>query len=351
MTFSLAEDLGHVLRRTGPAWEELRGARLLVTGGTGFFGRWLLESLVAANERLGLHCDVVLLSRDPRAFAARAPHLAGHPAVTLLAGDVRTFARPTGSFSHVVHAATDASAALNEGDPLLMLDTIVTGTARVLEVAHEVGARKVLLTSSGAVYGRQPPEITHVAEDHPGGPDACDPRSAYAEGKRAAETLAVLHGRKHGFEVKLARCFAFVGPYLPLDIHYAVGNFIRDGVAGGPIVVRGDGTPHRSYLYAADLCVWLWTILARGRPGVPYNVGSDEALTIRDLADRVAGAFTPPVRCEVLGKPVPGQPAERYVPSVARARTELGLEVAIGLDDAIARTIGWARTVRPEAVT
>lgn len=346
MTFSLNEDLHHVLTHAGAAFDDLRGARLLITGGTGFFGRWLLETFVAANDALGLGAEAVVLSRRPDAFRERAPELTSHRALTLVEGDVRTFARPPGRFSHVIHAATDASAGLNESDPLRMIDTIVAGTQRVLEVTRDVGAEKVLITSSGAVYGRQPPQLPHVTEEHPGGPDPCDPRSAYAEGKRAAETMAVLHGRRHGYEVKVARCFAFVGPFLPLDIHYAIGNFIRDGVEGGHLIIRGDGTPYRSYLYAADLAVWLWTILTHGRSGVPYNVGSDEALSIREVAERVGRAFTPPAVIEVLGQPEPGRPAERYVPSIARAGAELGLSPWVGLDDAIAKTIRWARATR-----
>lgn len=346
MAHPLADDLEHVLGRSRPLWEQLRGERLFLTGGTGFFGCWLLESLLWANDRLALGAEAVVLTRRPDAFDRKAPHLARHPAVRLVEGDVRTFSFPRGPFPFVVHAATDASAALNEQDPLAMLDTIVEGTRRVLALAREAGCRKLLLTSSGAVYGRQPPELSHVGEEHAGAPDPCAPRSAYGEGKRVAELLCALHGRAHGFEAKIARCFAFVGPYLPLDIHYAIGNFVRDAVAGAPIVVRGDGTPVRSYLYAADLALWLWTILLEGAPARPYNVGSEEPVSIAELARRVSAVATPPVRVEVLGRAEPGRPAERYVPSVRRARDELGLAAHVGLEDAIARTARWARAQR-----
>lgn len=336
-----AADLDHVLAQTAGLWEELRGRRLFVTGGTGFFGRWLLESFAAANDRLGLNARATVLSRDPAAFALKAPHLAGHPAIAFVPGDVRDFVVPDGRFDFVIHAATDASAKLISDEPLRMFDTIVAGTRRALEFARAAGARKVLFTSSGAVYGRQPPDLSHVPEDYVGAPGPTDPRSCYGEGKRAAELLGCLSAAAYGFEFKIARCFAFVGPYLPLDAHFAVGNFIRDALAGGPVRVNGDGTPYRSYLYAADLAVWLWTILFRGASCRPYNVGSGQALSVKAVAEAVAGCCARRPEVRVTADPTPGRPAERYVPDVGRAARELGLIVAVPLSDAIRRTIEW----------
>ena len=219
MTNALADDLDHILAHTEGLWDELRGQRLFITGGTGFFGCWLLESLLWANDRLALGTSAVVLTRDPGAFRAKAPHLAGHPSIQLLEGDVAAFPFPSGHFSHVIHAATEASAQLNREQPLRMFDTIVEGTRHVLDFASQSGARKLLLTSSGAVCGRQPPDVTHVPEDYLGAPDPADPLSAYGEGKRAAELLCALYARPGGLEAKIARCFAFVGPYLPLDAH------------------------------------------------------------------------------------------------------------------------------------
>jgi dTDP-glucose 4,6-dehydratase len=205
------------------------------------------------------------------------------------------------------------------------------------------------LTSSGAVYGRQPPEVTHIPEDFPFSPDQPGIRNAYAEGKRAAEELCLAASRPnaHGGSVHatIARCFAFVGPHLPLNIHFAIGNFIRDALAGRPIHVGGDGTPWRSYLYAADLVEWLLVILLNGQAGRPYNVGSETAVSIRELADRVAtvAATEQPEqgRPDVLvaRQPHQGVPSERYVPDCGRARTELGLIPATSLDTAILRTM------------
>jgi dTDP-glucose 4,6-dehydratase len=182
-----------------------------------------------------------------------------------------------------------------------------------------------------------------VPEDHSGGPDPFDIGSAYAEGKRAAELLCAFAGRRHGVPAKVARCFTFVGPHLPLDAQFAVGNFLRDALAGGPVRVTGDGTTVRSYLYAADLAVWLWTILLRGKTARAYNVGSEEPVTIAELARLVADSFEPPRDVVISRTPAPGRLPERYVPSVRRAATELGLEYRIPLAEAILRTVRWHR--------
>jgi dTDP-glucose 4,6-dehydratase len=316
----------------------LRGQRIFITGGTGFFGCWLLESFAHANDLLGLQARAVVLTRNPGAFAAKAPHLAKRPDLQFVTGDVRNFPFPEGSFSHVIHAGTTSSAPV---EPEEMFATIVDGTRRVLEFAATHGTRKLLFVSSGAVYGHQSSDLTHVPEDYPGAPDPLDPASAYGEGKRAAELLCALASRKLGLETKIARCFAFVGPYLPLDTHFAIGNFIRDALRGGPIQVKGDGTSYRSYLYAADLAVWLWTILFLGRPARAYNVGSDTDVSIAELARFVASASDLRLEVIVARQPDPLEQPDRYVPSTTRPCEELGLRQRIGLPEAVRRTIEW----------
>jgi nucleoside-diphosphate-sugar epimerase len=341
----LASDLDHVLDHTRELWDELRGQRIFITGGTGFFGCWLLESFAWANDRLGLNATALVLSRNLDAFRKKVPHLADHHAIQFHIGDIRSYEFPTGSFSHIIHAATESSATLNAESPLIMFDTIVEGTRRTLEFARQCGARKFLLTSSGAVYGKQPPGMTHIPEEYQGAPDPNDPRSAYGEGKRSAELLCAIGARQHGIEAKIARCFAFVGPYLPLDIHYAIGNFIRDGLNGGPIVVLGDGTPRRSYLYAADLAIWLWTILFKGQSCRPYNVGSDDSISIAEIAKSVAAQFPKRIEIDVRGIPDPKKLLELYVPDVSRAINELGLKQNITLSKGISRTIAFQKWV------
>jgi nucleoside-diphosphate-sugar epimerase len=335
-----AADFEHILDHTEELWDSLRNERLFITGGTGFFGRWLLESLIRANERFGTGASVLVLTRDAAAFRRDMPSLGSHPAIAFHEGDLARFTFPDGEFSHVLHMGTTTSLATFQNEPpLAKFENIVIGTQRTLDFAVKCRARKFLLTSSGAVYGRQPVDVTHLAEDAAVAPEPTHTASAVGHSKRVAEFLTAAYGEQHGFDATVARCFSFVGRHLPLDLHYAIGNFMRDALKGGPVEVRGDGTQIRSYLYAADLVIWLLTILLKGAPGRAYNVGSEEDVTMADLAQRVARSVQPPVEMRVAGLPPLFPRPDRYVPSTERARTELGLKTLISLDEAIARTL------------
>lgn len=339
-----ADDMASIAERLAPLWVELEGAHVLLTGGTGFWGTWLLESCLWAVDRLFLPVRLDVLTRDPARFSARSAHLAKHPKVRLLTGDVRDFGSGA-PYTHIIHAATDTSGPATRENPLSYFDTFLAGTHAVLEAARPTQAR-VLLASSGAVYGPQPPNLTHIPEDFGGGPPPFAAGSVYAEGKRAGETLGAIAANAWDLPVIVARGFAFVGPHLPLEQHFAIGNFIGDALAGRPIQVGGDGTPWRSYMYAADMAVWLWTLLLRGEAGTAYNVGSDEAVTIREVAERVSAEVGQPV--SITKTPPPGAPAERYVPSIQLARNTLGLTLAHDLTDGIRRTLAWHRSWREE---
>jgi nucleoside-diphosphate-sugar epimerase len=337
----LARDLEEFAKNTLGLWDELRGQHLFITGGTGFFGCWLVASFCFINRLHGLNAHATILTRSPEAFAQKCPHLAGDASIAFRRGDVRSFSFPEGEYQYVIHAATEASAKQAADAPLEMFSTIMTGTERTLQFASSHGTKKFLLTSSGAIYGKQPPDMTHVPESYGGAPDPVDPANVYGEGKRAAELLCALYGKNNEMECKIARCWAFCGPHLPLDRHFAIGNFIGDVLAGRPIEIKGDGTPRRSYLYAADLTGWLWTILFRAPALVPINVGSGDDVSILELAQTVVNTLNPQTAIRVGQKAVPGAVPLRYVPSVDRAREQLGLSPTVGLEECIRRTANW----------
>lgn len=331
-------DLDDVLQEGAIAWRALAGQRIFITGGTGFFGRWLLESIDHANFVAGLGIRATMLTRNPGEFRRRCPRLAEAAWLSLLVGDIRRFTSPDTQFDYVIHAAAPVGA---QEAPLDMWGTIVEGTRHVLDFAVACKARRFLLTSSGAVYGRQPSDILTISEDYSGAPPSCQIDSVYGEGKRAAEWLCAAYHRTHGLDCTIARCFAFVGPHLALDAHFAIGNFIRDAMLRRPIRIAGDGTPLRSYLYASDLIVWLLATLTRGKPLRPYNIGSEHALSIAEIARRVRDLLAASVPIEFATQPAPDAKPRPYIPSVARIQLELGVRQTVDLDTAIRRTAEW----------
>src|SRR6185437_14160738 len=331
-------DLDLVLNETREMWERARGQRIFITGGTGFFGCWLVESFCHVNRELQLEAQATVLTRDPAKFAAKCPHLANDGAITLHEGDVRSFDFPEGEFPFIVHAATEAVVQQSADE---VLSTIVDGTRRVLEFAKARGTKRFLLTSSGAVYGRQPAEMTHVPETYVPAPGEVDAVNAYSEGKRKAEALCAEMTRGTELETAIARCWAFCGPHLALDAHFAIGNFIGDVLAGRPIAIGGDGTARRSYLYATDLIVWLWTMLFRAPALVAINVGSARDVSIRELAETVARTLASRTEIQVAKHPIAGAAPARYVPCVERAEQLLGLRETVPLEEQIRRTAEW----------
>ena len=314
----------------------LSGKRIFLTGGTGFFGKWLQLSFDYIVKKSGIKAELVVLSRDPEKFLRNNPGFRDLAGISYAAGDIRDFSFPQGGFDYIIHAATEASVKLAAENPQEMYSVIVDGTERMLKMGAEKAVKRLLYVSSGAVYGKQPPEISHMPEDFLDSEEFRVPDDPYGKGKYDAEKICL----STGLETVVARPYAFVGPFLPLDAHFAVGNFIRNCLNRQAIEIQGDGTPLRSYMYAADLVEWLWTIFAEGRDGIAYNIGSEQTISIYELAKAVAACFSRKTEIIVLQQPVTGPPL-RYVPSVLRVRNEFGLEQYFDLSQALKKTINF----------
>jgi nucleoside-diphosphate-sugar epimerase len=350
MTGSAADGPDRIIQRAVaaverdlPELEALRGGRLLLTGGTGFIGTWLLEHLAYLNDQWAEPCHVYIPTRHPEAFAAKAPHLWRRAEFTFIAGDVQSFPLPQATCDHIIHAAGSASAILKARQPVEVGETIVAGTRRLLEVAREWRVRRMLFLSSGAVYGVQPPELESIPEGFAGGPDLSVPSSTYAEGKRYAESLCVAYQATEGVPVCIARPFTFAAPYLDLDAGFALSDFLRDGLRGQPLRILGDGTTVRSYAGATDMLRMLWAVLLRGQPGRAYNVGSDVPITVLELAHRVTQALGRPLAIQVAQQPVPGRLPARYLPDISRLRQETGVQPESDVADLVRETLEWAQ--------
>ena len=328
---------------------------LLLTGGTGFFGKWLTQFFCEVNRRVrasGKKFELVLWTRNREKALESSPWLKDQSFVTWVEADIRSkvdlsangFAA-TKKIDFVIHGATAASAALNDSNPLEMYDVIVEGTQNVLTVATQAKAEKFLFLSSGGVYGKQPLDVTHMKEDFDGSAKSNQIASAYAIGKKAAEFLCFTYGKQIGFDVVNARCFAFVGPYLPLDTHFAIGNFLKNAIEGNQINISGDGTPYRSYMYGTDLVEWIISLLISGEANNTYHVGSEDGRSLKDIAfltaDIVGKKLGKKIEVRIAKEADLSLPPPRYVPSTEWTQKKTGLKCKVGLEEAILKTLEW----------
>jgi nucleoside-diphosphate-sugar epimerase len=344
------QDLASVANEARSAFESLDGKHIFITGGTGFLGGWIVECLSYARSMFDLDIQVTMLIKS----GWDSYHFGELPGIHLVDGDIASLSWTelngqlerdglSANFDAVIHGAV----LVNDGDkpasPLTIWDSVVTGSRNVLDVARHSNSSRLLLLSSGAVYGSSE-RFGTISESCPTGPNALDPNMAYAEGKRAMEAIAAMYLREYGLNSVIARCFSFFGPRLPMDSHLAAAQFVRDALAGGPIRVNGDGSPIRGYLYAADMAAWLITILAAGRAGVAYNVGSENECSIRELATLIGESARVPV--EIGG--VESRPGigDHYVPDTSLIRNEFGLSEQVSMSDSVERTLAWFRAQR-----
>jgi len=337
----LAEDLDHILDHTRELWEEFRGQRIFITGGTGFFGCWLLESFAWINDKLNLDAEALVLTRNYEGFQKKAPHLAGHPSIKFLVGDIRTFKFPKAQFPYLIHGAVYNSIPGGKENPLAMVDEMLQGIKRVLDFCVQKKMKKMLLISTGAVYGPIPDSLLRIPEDFSGSFEPTVIATVYHHLRRMMESLCSLYAKTFGFELKIARCFSFIGPYLPLNGRFAVSDFIKEALLKRPLTIKGDGETIRSYLYTSDLTFWLWKILFQGKSCWPYNVGSEMPTTILELAKEIASNSKPPLAFQILKDRMLGVAQDKYVPNTDRVRNDLNLYQIISFTVAVKKTMHW----------
>jgi len=314
--------------------------RLFITGGTGFFGFWLLAALdLLRNE--GVDLQVKVLSRDPAKFLENHPRWRNLKWLHFVQGDVKSFDIPVFQFDYLIHAATDTSRAAH-ADSLSIFADIVDGSRRVLDYAVRCEVQRALFASSGAVYGPQPVGLDRIPDEAQIACFTNESSSAYGEGKRVMEFMAGAYAEKYQFKSVSARCFAFVGPGLALDQHFAIGNFIRDALYENQIRIKGDGRAVRSYLYGADLAIWLLKILIAGDSQSSYNVGSDHYLDTRQLAELIRDELAPGKEIIIeMNRSAELTPRSVYVPSIDKAKKYLDLDVWTQLPAAIRATANY----------
>jgi nucleoside-diphosphate-sugar epimerase len=309
---------------------------LLVIGGSGFFGKSILDSYQRGLlNRFGI-TSIKVMARHADRLKMEAPNLLGD-SITLLSTDISK----CNSLPHadlIIHAAASTDARNYIARPKEERDNIQAGTYNFCKLATEYCRKaKILYISSGAVYGQQPQDIEMLREDFEGGmvDGLVLQKRDYAFAKRDGER-AILSLGVYGLSISIARCFAFVGPYLPLHQHFAIGNFIQNGLEGKAIKVNAESLVYRSYLYADDLVEWLLSICTvASSVGPVFNVGSDTSIEIRELARKIADKFS----VELLTQKLINRNVDRYIPSITKAQNVLGLKIKKDLNQSIDMTI------------
>jgi dTDP-glucose 4,6-dehydratase len=327
------------LNRLVEAINQLDGSRVLLTGGTGFIGKWLIETAKIACNNGATSFEMVVPTRSLNSNHALETKLIGFKNLSLVKGDLLSEELDIGKVDAIIHAATPASAALNESNPIEMTKI----NSRSMQSALKFAENKTpfLFTSSGAVYGNQPQTVANISERQES--PFNELTSAYAKGKQLAETMCLQAGEAGSCTPIIARLFAFSGRYLPRDTHFAIGNFVQNALDREPILINSDGQSRRSYLYGADMAIWLWSALAKKTPPHPLHIGSEHSISILELAQVVAAVsaaelnFTPEIRvAETSANP---EKFHQYVPSNSDTRAYLNVQEWTSLNAGITQMI------------
>jgi dTDP-glucose 4,6-dehydratase/UDP-glucuronate decarboxylase len=348
-------DLTHMVEVLGDDFREMAGGRLLITGGAGFLGYYLVQAPLAWNaRRLGNPVRVVVYDNYWRGVPDWLAGLHGRPDLEVVEHDMRSPLPRAEPFDFVVHAAGIASPSYYRKHPIETMDANITGLRNLLDLAEQQAAsghamRGFLFYSSSEIYGDPTPEAIPTPETYRGNVSCTGPRACYDESKRYGETLCVNFARARGVPTRMARPFNNYGPGMKITDGRVIADFCRAVVEGRDIVMFSDGSPTRTFCYVADAVAGYYRVLTRGGDGEPYNIGAaapeismaELAHRIRDIGEALFGY----AGSVVLG----ASPEQDYLvdnpnrrcPDIAKARREVGYEPVFSLDEGLRRTLLW----------
>ncbi|AGA66882.1 NAD(P)-dependent oxidoreductase [Brachyspira pilosicoli] len=329
----LVEDLNFILEKLkyNIDFNELKDKHIFITGGTGLFGKLLLETFLFFNYTLDTNIKITVLTRNYEKFISNYPQFLNEN-IKFINGDIRNFNIDFDNIDYVIHAAASVDPILEKENPDEMFSIIVDGIKYLLKKIKPYNVKRILFTSSGAVYGKQPYNLKYISEDF-----KCSPDSIYGKAKHISENILL----DSNIDTIIARCYAFTGTYLNLQIHYAIGNFILNCFEKKDIIIKGDGSPIRSYLYTADLIIWIIAALFKSNSNEIYNVGSMNEISILDLAKLVTKQFSYSTNINILGKTNVGIAPSVYLPDNNKIVSKLNVSENYTLENMIKRTIDW----------
>ena len=335
---SLNDDFIEILSRTEKIWKKSKKKIFLLTGCTGFFGYWLVRSFIEANKKYNLNIKLFILTRNKNNLINK---LLKDKIINFIIGDIRNFNYPKNKIDYIIHGATtSALETFNKQNPLEKISIIVDGTKNILNLTKKNKCKKFLYLSSGSVYGKEFKLNKKMKESDVGNLNHIDSNldlSVLGQSKKMAETLVSIYSKTNNISSSIARCFTFVGPLLPLDIHYAIGNFLKNKVSNKNILINSTGESIRSFMYMTDLTVWLLSILFFGKNDDIYNVGSDKGVSIKKLAKMVNNLEKNNSKIKIK-KITRINDKNSYVPSVSKSKKILNLKIKYNLKESLKKT-------------
>lgn len=338
---SLKDDFSEILNNTKYLWKNLKNNNIFFTGCTGFFGYWILKTFTTANKKFKLNSKGYVLTREKKFKKSKIYKLCNDKSLFFCYGDIRNFKFPKKKFKYIIHGATtSAQETFLKQDPTEKANIIIDGTKNIIQFAKKSSCKKILYLSSGAVYGNQSVKIKKINETSSSAPITSDRNydlNVLGTTKRAAELYLFLNSQKKYFEASVARCFSFIGPLIPLNVHYAIGNFLRNSINNETIKIKGDGKAIRSYMYVTDLTIWLYHILFKGKDSQIYNVGSEEKVSILELAKMIK-KISKNQKKIIIKRSKHSSNKSLYVPSTKKIRDELKVKQKVYLKSAIKKT-------------
>lgn len=343
------DDLDYIVQSLRAEFDAMAGKRLLITGGAGFLGYYLVQSATHWNRtNRGRELAIEVFDSYLRGVPEWLTALGGE--VAIRAHDVRNpLPEDAGPWEFVIHAAGIASPAVYRRYPLETMDANINGLRALLERGVDNELLGMLFFSSSEIYGDPPAEAIPTPESYRGNVSCTGPRACYDESKRYGETLVVTFANHYGVPVRTARPFNNYGPGMKINDGRVIADFSRNVLAGEDIALLSDGSPTRTFCYVADAVIGYYKILVRGRAGEPYNIGTEEPeVSMADLAERMvaiardefgfAGAVIRASSDEadyLIDNP------GRRRPSIDKARTELNYQPRVDLNDGLRRTLRW----------
>lgn len=319
---------------------QLKGHRIAVVGGTGFAGTWLAEMVALLNDEGDCGVRLDLTGRSAARWPERHPHLK-RADIAVHAMDVRSPFELPRDVTLAIFAAGIADPRVSASEPQRVFQTNVYGLDNALAATARLeGIQRVINMSSGLVAGTGLPQRALTEQDL-GMLDFTRFHNLYAEARRAAESLACGFAGQYRLPLSTVRAFTFLGPYQGTDAPWAVNNFIRDALGGHEIRIHGDGAVRRSYLYGSDVAAWLLRACVAGKDGAVYNFGGDAPVSHAQAAEWVAQRTIPAPTIAYKSRPREDARSQDFFPDMSHTMQELGVRPAIGVEEAIDRTMRW----------